>query len=75
MTPETRKLWEEALAEGPRLRKLALKLLEYIDMLSAELDETSQMAFLHGWRSSRVEEGERLRAEISQIASGRGPKP
>ena len=35
---ETRTV-EAALAEGPRLRKLALLLLDYIDLLGAELDD------------------------------------
>ena len=64
MTSERRKLWEAALAEGPRLRKLALLLLDYIDLLGAELDETVPIAHLHGWKSSRYEEGVKLRAAI-----------
>lgn len=36
-------------------------LLEYITLLSEELDETVPVAYAHGWRSSRHEEGERLR--------------
>lgn len=69
-----RELWEEALQEGPRLRKLALLLLDYIDLISAELDETAPMASLHGWKSSRVEEGERLRAAIEKYGSEKGEK-
>lgn len=64
MDQTRRELWEAALQEGPRLRKLALLLLDYIDHLSAELDEIAPMAHAHGWRSSRVAEGERLRAAI-----------
>lgn len=64
MTSERRQLWEQALAEGPHLRKLSLLLLDYIDLLGAELDETAPMAHARGWRSSRVAEGERLRAAI-----------
>lgn len=62
--PFRRDLWEKALEEGPRLRKLSLLLLDYINLLSAELDETALIAHDRGWRSSRVAEGERLRAEI-----------
>lgn len=67
-----RDLWEQALAEGPHLRKLSLLLLDYIDLISAELDETAPMAALHGWKSTRVEEGERLRAAIEQHGVKKG---
>lgn len=37
---------------------------EYIQLLSDELNEVVGMASIHGWQSSRVAEGERLRKEI-----------
>lgn len=69
MSTIRRELWEAALQEGPRLRKLALLLLDYIDVLSAELDETTPIAHDHGWRSSRVAEGARLRTQIESYNS------
>lgn len=59
-----RKRFEEILVHEAHRRKVTVLLLDYIDMLVAELEETSGIAFVHGWRSSRVEEGKRLRAEL-----------
>ena len=37
---------------------------KYVAFLGEELDETAQIAHLHHWRSTRFEEGKRLRAEL-----------
>ena len=58
---------EELKAENKRLTKLVAKLEEYQELLSEELSETSGLAFAHGWRSSRVKTGEKLREEISAL--------
>lgn len=47
--------------------KLIEKLEEYIELLGDELNSTSVLAWLHGWRSKRVEQGEKLREEIEQL--------
>lgn len=59
-----RQMFEEALAHEGKLRQTAVLLLDYIEVLSAELDETAPMASLHGWKSSRVEEGRRIRIAL-----------
>lgn len=58
-----RQMFEEAAALG-KPEETVILLLDYIDMLSAELNETAQIAHLYHWRSSRVEEGKRLRAAL-----------
>jgi hypothetical protein len=47
-----------------KLSRTALLLIDYIEMLSRELDEAADMAALHGWKSTRVNQGKRLRAEL-----------
>jgi hypothetical protein len=51
-------------AKYEKLRQTALLLLDYIDVVSAELDETAPIAHSRGWRSTRVEEGRRIRAAL-----------
>lgn len=38
--------------------------LDYAALLSAELTEVSGLAWAHGWRSSRVEQGKALRRRL-----------
>lgn len=40
---------------------------EFIKILGDEIDELAPMAFNHGWRSSRVEEGKKAREKIRLI--------
>ena len=47
-----------------KARKTAALLLDYIEMLSAELEETAPLAAMRGWKSSRIEEGRRLREAL-----------
>jgi len=37
---------------------------EYIKMLGEELDEIAILSYIHGWRSSRFEIGEKMRERI-----------
>lgn len=59
-----RQMFEEALENESNLKQTAIRLLDYIDLLSAELEETAMIAYVHGWRSSRVEEGTRIRTAL-----------
>lgn len=56
LLPSFQGLTEEAIIEKQK---------EYIALLGKELDETASIAHIHGWRSSRVEEGKILREEIA----------
>ena len=49
--------------------KIALikKQQEYIQLLTDELNEIATSVAQHGWKSTRVEDGERLRAEIKAL--------
>jgi hypothetical protein len=47
-----------------KLRQTALLLIDYIGVISGDLDETAPIAHLRGWRSTRVEEGRRIRAAL-----------
>lgn len=44
---------------------------EYIKLLGDELDETVEMAHIHGWKSTRYEEGKRLRELIKETENER----
>lgn len=46
-------------------RIAALK--EYNELLTDELSDMAGAAFVHGWRSKRVEQGELLRGKIKQL--------
>lgn len=37
---------------------------EYIRLLGEELDELAPLAHIHGWKSTRFEQGEQLRERI-----------
>lgn len=47
--------------------KYIQKLEEYQKLLGDELDEVVVMMSIHGWKSSRVEQGIKLRAELSSL--------
>jgi hypothetical protein len=42
---------------------------KYINLLNEELNELVSVAYIHGWKSKRVEEGQRLRDEIDKVKS------
>jgi len=54
------------------LAALVAKLDEYIACMGQELGECVLIAHLHGWRSSRVEKGERLRHELDALRRNAG---
>lgn len=47
--------------------ELIIALEKYIVLLGEEIDELVGMAYVHGWRSTRFEEGKRQRKEISDL--------
>ena len=57
----------EEYAQSSPDKAIIAKMEEYIKLLGKELDETATMAHIYGWRSSRVEEGEKLRAELAAL--------
>lgn len=50
-----------------QLEKIIEKQEEYIELLGEELDDVVQLASLHGWKSSRYEEGKKLRGELASL--------
>lgn len=58
---------QRKLNEAKELLKLTEKFLE---LLGDELHETAVIARLHGWRSSRIEQGNALREKINQLKEG-----
>jgi hypothetical protein len=57
------------------LRSLADAYREYVALLTAELDEVTPLAWSHGWRTSRYEDGECSRAEIARLQKAAGYDP
>jgi hypothetical protein len=55
-----------------RERKRSEKMKEYIELLREELDESVVIAFTHGWRSSNIDKGQKLRDELSAIEAESG---
>ncbi len=56
------------------LRQLAAKKTYYANLLEGELTETIGIAYSHGWRSSRVKEGELVREQIAVVEAALGIK-
>lgn len=46
--------------------EIILKYQEYVKLLVDELNEIAPLATVHGWKSSRYEQGKRLREEIER---------
>ena len=46
---------------------LVAKLDEYIAVMGEELAEVSPLAVVHGWRSTRVNQGRKMRREIAAL--------
>jgi len=40
---------------------------EYIKLLTEELNEVVPIAYIHGWKSNRYEQGKKLRKKLSNI--------
>jgi hypothetical protein len=51
-------------------KELICALTEYILLLKEELNEVCDIAVIHGWKSTRVEQGEKLRHKIELIKEG-----
>lgn len=43
---------------------------EYIVLLGEEVDSMSTIASIHGWKSTKIEQGEKLRHKIELIKEG-----
>jgi len=48
-------------------QKLIIAQKEYIKLLGEEIDSISSLAYIHGWRSIRVKQGERARKTIAAL--------
>ncbi len=59
-----RDIFLEGSVSGDRKIELIKTQQEYIDLLIAEINDLCGMASVHGWRSTRVDEGKRLREKI-----------
>ncbi len=46
---------------------LVARLDEYIAVMGEELNDTATLAVIHGWRSTRVAQGRKLRREIAAL--------
>jgi len=46
---------------------LVAKLDEYIKIMGEELGEVSTLAAIHGWRSTRITKGKKMRREIAAL--------
>jgi len=58
--------------ECPRVPSELIKAFqEYIVLLGKELDEVVPMASVHGWKSSRFEEGKKIREKIHNLITKR----
>lgn len=42
-------------------------LIEYVKLLTDELNEVVPIAHVHGWRSSRVEQGKEMRKKFDEL--------
>ncbi len=58
----------EALeAENERLRASDAIRQKYIVLMGDEMDELIGLAYVHGWRSTRADEGKQIRAELEAL--------
>lgn len=53
--------------ERNELRELVKAYQDYTQLLGDEINDTAAVAYLHGWRSSRYEQGKVLREKIKQL--------
>ncbi len=42
---------------------------EYIKLLGEELNDTAQIAAAHGWKSNRIEQGNKLRTKLNDLGN------
>jgi hypothetical protein len=59
--------YERIKQERDEARELAGAYKEYAQLLGDEIDDMVILAHVHGWRSSRVEQGKVLREKIKQL--------
>jgi len=60
------KVIEPLLSKIKELESLIIHQTDYIKLLTDELDEVCVLASTHGWKSTRYEEGKRLRKLIEK---------
>jgi vacuolar-type H+-ATPase subunit I/STV1 len=49
------------------MRQIIAKQDEYNKLLSDELDEVVTIAYIHGWRSNKFEQGKQMRDELADL--------
>jgi hypothetical protein len=63
--------WYARLSQTENERDEVSKLLkiteQFLDLLGEELHDTAVIASLHGWKSTRIEQGKVLREKIKQL--------
>lgn len=60
--------WQEEIADLVlENKKLRETYEEYIELLTDEIKDLMSVALVHGWKSSRVEAGEKARANIQAL--------
>lgn len=50
-----------------KLRELIFHQSELINLLGDEINDLSPLACMHGWRTTRFEQGEKIRRNIQKI--------
>ncbi len=54
-----------------RLKEVILVQDDYIKLLTEELNELALFASVHGWKSTRYEQGKTFRKKIAQLKEAR----
>ncbi len=68
MMYETVSVWHKYILDKSIASDKAINAYkEYNELLIAEINELAMTAYVHGWRSKRVELGELLRDKIKQL--------
>lgn len=58
---------QKLIKERDEAREIAAVFKEYAQLLGDEINEMAVFASVHGWKSSRIEQGKVLREKIKQI--------
>ncbi len=58
-----------SVGSGDLLAALVRAQDEYIELLSAELSDVMPLAYIHHWRSKRIEAGASARRKIAELRS------
>lgn len=64
-----------ALRERDAFRRVIDAMDDYVQVLGKECGELTVMASNRGWKSTRIEEGEQMREEITQLRAEAGLHP